>query len=247
MSASEVWAENAPLPRSYWEALRRLAEPLELMKFTLIYDGDLPSAGNGPKPIPASFIRNAFHDQLADLWSSHVVMRQIARTARVRADAAVDIGVTKSVPKLPEFNDPIPPVEDGYIDLAGPIQVPGVGGFTPLIRKSLYLACTVDVLFLRHEEPFNLMKNGGDLDGRIKTLFGALRMPDPRHEYVGDTPTADPLYVVMEDDAMISDFSVRSGRLLGIPAQKKHAVRLQVDITVKVLRFTEENQGLIGG
>jgi hypothetical protein len=31
----------APQSLSYWEALRYWAEPFELMKFTLIYDGDL--------------------------------------------------------------------------------------------------------------------------------------------------------------------------------------------------------------
>jgi hypothetical protein len=34
---------------SYWEGLRRLADPLELMKFTLIYDGDLPASANKSK------------------------------------------------------------------------------------------------------------------------------------------------------------------------------------------------------
>jgi len=38
-----------PLPLSYWEALRRLAESFELMKFTLIYDGDLPASANKSK------------------------------------------------------------------------------------------------------------------------------------------------------------------------------------------------------
>jgi hypothetical protein len=73
---------NARLPLSYWERLKRLAEPLELMKFTLIYDGDLPSAGNSPKPIPASRIRNEFHYQMADLWDSHIILRELACSAR---------------------------------------------------------------------------------------------------------------------------------------------------------------------
>jgi hypothetical protein len=122
-----------------------------------------------------------------------------------------------------------------------------VGGFIPLVRHSLYLACAVDVLFLRHEEPFSLMRQGGDLDGRLKTLFDGLRMPGPNDEYKGHTPTADPLYVVLEDDALISDFSIKSGRLLGRGAKKKHQVRLTVDVTVKVLRVFDQNQCLTGG
>ncbi len=238
---------NAVLSLGYWEAVRQLAEPMELMKFTLIYDGDLHSSGNGPKPMPASRIRNIFHDQLADLWDSHVVLRQLARTARVHGKGLRDIALTKSVPTLPDYKEPIPPVPDGYIDLCAPISVPAVGAFIPLVRHSLNLACAVDILFLRHEEPFSLMKNGGDLDGRIQTLFDALRMPDPKHQYVGDELAEDPLYVVLEDDALISDFSVKSGRLLGRATKHRAAVRLQVDITIKVLRVTEENQSLIGG
>jgi hypothetical protein len=52
------------------------------MKFTLIYDGDLPASGNSSKPEAASAIRNDLHHQLADLWDGHVVFRQLARTAR---------------------------------------------------------------------------------------------------------------------------------------------------------------------
>jgi hypothetical protein len=179
------------------------------MKFTLIYDGDLPSFGNRTHPIHSSRIRNVFHNQLADLWDSHVILRQLARTARVHAQGLRDLAVTKSVPVLPDYKDPIPPVQEGYIDLCAPFEVPNVGKFIPLVRNSLYLVAAIDILFLRHEEPIALMKQGGDLDGRIKTLFDALRMPDPKHEYVGDRPTADPLYVVLEDDALIFDLSVR--------------------------------------
>ncbi len=92
------------------------------------------------------------------------------------------------------------------------------------------------------------MRQGGDLDGRLKTLFDALKMPDPQDPiYKGTTPTEDPLYVVMEDDSLISDFSIKSGRLLGRGAKKKHHVRLTVDITIKVLRVFSSNQILIGG
>ena len=243
----------SPLPPlSYWEALRRLAEPFELMKFTLIYDGDLPSAGNKCKPIPASRIRNELHHQLADLWDSHVVFRQLARTARTIPNPGAGYWVSAIKPiwsptVLPDYNDPIPPLRPDQTDFCAPIQVPKVGSVIPIVRKSLYLACAIDVLFLRHEEPFNLMLEGGDLDGRIKTLFDALKMPDPKNEYIGDDPTADPLYVVLEDDALISDISVKSGRLLGNRTKDKHRVRLTIDVTIKVLRVFDQNQCLIGG
>ena len=60
-----------------------ISQPFNLMKFTLVYDGDLPSTGSKSRPDEAGRIRNALHDQLADLWETHIVFRQLARTARV--------------------------------------------------------------------------------------------------------------------------------------------------------------------
>ena len=87
---------------------------------------------------------------------------------------------------------------------------------------------------------------GGDIDGRIKTLFDALRMPSEEEEKVGGTPTANPLYCLLESDSLISDLSVRTARLLGDRTKKPHAVRL-TDITIKVLCVMDQNQCLIGG
>jgi hypothetical protein len=100
---------------------------------------------------------------------------------------------------------------------------------------------------LRHEEPLTFMKQGGDLDGRLKTLFDGLRMPQDASQQAGTLPTADPLYVLLEDDILISDLSIKTGRLLGERIKKKHAVRLTIDVTIKVLRLFSQNQCLVGG
>jgi hypothetical protein len=240
---------NAPLPIAYWEALRRLAEPFELMKFTLMFDGDLPSTGNRSKPPEVSRIRNDFHDQLADLWDSHIVLRQLARTARTHQFHGGFFGggpIVYSPSELPEYRDPIPPLEPGQTDFCAPIQVPNSAAYIPLIRKSLNLACALDILFLRHEDPGSLVLQGGDIDGRIKTLFDALRMPTEAEEKAGGVPTANPLFCLLESDSLVSDLSVKTGRLLGDRTKKSHAVRLTIDVTVKVLRVMNENQCLIG-
>ena len=112
---------------------------------------------------------------------------------------------------------------------------------------SLNLACAIDILFLRHEDPGSLVLQGGDIDGRIKTLFDALRIPSEEEEKVGGAPTDNPLYCLLESDSLISDLSVRTARLLGDRTKKPHAVRLTIDITIKVLRVMDQNQCLIGG
>lgn len=195
----------------------------------------------------ASRIRNAFHDQLADLWDSHVVFRQLRHTARTRlSGAAFGTGIYPP-PELPDFIGKEPrPLQPGQTDYCAPIEVSTIGHFIPAVRNSLYLACALDILFLRHEEPMKLVQQGGDLDGRLKTLFDALRMPTKQEAENGDTPTADPLYVLLEDDALISDFSIKSGRLLGDRTKKPHAVRLTIDVTIKVLRVFPQNQCLTG-
>jgi hypothetical protein len=138
-----------PLPIAYWEALRRLAEPFELMKFKGAED---------------------------------------------------------------------------------------VGWFLPLVRDSLHLSCFIDLLFLRHEEPFQLFKHGGDLDNRIKCFFDGLKVPDGDQAKNGGVPTSDPLCCLLQDDRHISGFSVRTGRLLGRGEKKKHQVRITAEVTINVLR-----------
>jgi hypothetical protein len=233
-------------------ALRRLAEPFELMKFTLIYDGDLPATGNSSrKPGEVARIRNYFHDQLADLWDSHIILRELERTARVphitvwEEKITKDWGVRDYEP--PKFRDPIAPLEPGQVDLCAPIQIGTSVAYRPIIRKSLGLGCALDITFLRQEEPGELVLQGGDIDGRIKTLFDALRMPSKDEEEASrSVPTANPLQCLLESDALISDLSIKTGRLLGARAKKVHAVHLTIDVTVKVLRFSIHNQCLIG-
>ena len=221
-----------------------------MMRFTLIYDGDLPASGNSSKASYSSTIRNAFHDQLADLWKRDIILRTLARTARTHPHQYFGFyggKIEYQSHGLPSYDDPIPPVADGQVDYCAPLSVANVGNFIPLVRNSLYLACDLDILFLRHDDDLRVLKRGGDLDNRIKTLFDALKMPQQIEELGGTVPTADPLYIVLEDDALIHSFSIKTGKLLGQSVKKKHAVRLTIDVTIKVLRVFAQNQCLVGG
>jgi hypothetical protein len=223
-----------------------VADPFEPMKFSLIYDGDLP-AGDGKRVVYASKVRNALHAQMSDLWDSHVLFRQLARTARAWPNGAQDLAITNRFVSAPMHDGPIPPVPAGMVDLCAPITIPKVGRFLPAVRDSLHLACSIDLLFLRHEEPMHIFRAGGDLDNRIKCFFDGLRMPNQEEGLNGEAPTGDPLYCLLEDDRLISDFSVRTGRLLGDRTKARHGVRIQADVTIKVLRINDLNQCLIGG
>jgi hypothetical protein len=84
-------------------------------------------------------------------------------------------------------------------------------GFVPLVTKELNLACELDVLFLRREEPGQLV-SGGDIDNRLKTLFDALRIPT---ECAGiSSVEEDPFFCLLEDDGLITRVNVSTDRLL---------------------------------
>ena len=239
------------MPLSYWEALRQLAEPFELMKFTLIYDGPLP-AGKNKRALYAAQIRNKLHPQMQDLWNHHVIFRQLARTARTIPNAGAGYltgrEIVWSPSQLPARDYPIPPVREGQTDFCAPINVPGVGAFLPIVRSSLYLVCGIDILFLRQEKPIGVFEDeAGDLDNRIKCFFDGLTIPNAEQANAGEDPCTDPLCCLLEDDKLISDFSIRTGRLLGMDEPHKYDVRIQADVTIKVLRVFHANECLIGG
>jgi hypothetical protein len=221
------------------------------MKFTLVYDGDLPASGNVSKAAYAAMIRNGLHVQLADLWNRDILLRALARTARTIPNPGAGYYVGRepiwSPSELPNYDEPIPPLREGQTDFCAPIPVLNVGSFIPLVRNSLYLACELDILFLRHDDDLRVLQKGGDLDNRIKTLFDGLKMPKQVEEQGGVKPAANPLYVLLQDDALIHSFSVRTGKLLGHSVEREGLVRLNIDVTIKVLRVFHANDCLIGG
>lgn len=215
------------------------------LKFTLIYDGPLP-AGPKTRAEYAVKVRNYLHPQLQDLSENHVLLRHLTHEARVNKHPFADLTTTSRPPTLSEYRDPPPPLKNDQIDLTTPISVDGYR-FKPIVRRTLHLACAIDILFLRHEEPGKLFEQCGDLDNRLKCFFDGLKIPNKEQLEAGEDPHGDPPCCLLEDDVLISDYSVRSGRLLGKTEKDKMDVRIQADITIKVLRVFSANQGLIGG
>jgi len=103
----------------------------------------------------------------------------------------------------------------------------------------------VSVLFLRQEDPGSLILSGGDLDGRIKMLCDALKMPDGGTDpkYLHDH---DPLYCLMESDTLVAKIEVETGRLLQPQTEHPQEVHLVVQIDVRVLKAGSWNIPLLG-
>ena len=114
------------------------------------------------------------------------------------------------------------------------------GGFNflPLINKPFNLVCSLDILFLRRESPGELIKHGGDLDNRLKTLFDALRIPEINDELTDFSPSQeeDPFFCLLEDDALITNFQVTTDRLLTPLKSEQHPneVFLAIKINTKL-------------
>lgn len=204
------------------------------MKFTLTYDGELPSTGNSSKKLAKKWdIRKHFHPQLSELTKTHPVLRDFfARGCRIPKDGRpFEVNQTHhSIPSAPY--DPAEWENVEMWDLCEKIEVKG-RKFWPIVRESLALTCSLKILFLRKEEPGSLVLQGGDLDNRIKTLFDGLRLPSV-DEVVADSTIEDPILCLLESDTLITGFELRSDRLLSKPNTSVHEVRLVIDVDVRV-------------
>ena len=89
-------------------------------------------------------------------------------------------------------------------------------GFVPLISKDGGFTGALDILFLRRDNPGDIVDNFGDIDNRIKVLFDALRMPVDVKELGGYTidKDEDPFFCLLEDDRLITSLTVTTDRLI---------------------------------
>ena len=201
------------------------------MRFRLTYDGILRASGNRSGRRPEKWdIRNAIHPQLAELWATDPTMTRVRDAAMVpRKSGYFYIEGSHLDEELPPRKyDP-----KEFKDLFAPVVVGG-HEFMPLIRESVGLACSLDIVFMRKGEIGSLVSQDGDLDNRIKTLFDGLRMPTPS-EMGNHRPGEEPFHCLLEDDALITGFQVDTDRLLTKPGGNIHEVRLVIDVSVRVM------------
>jgi hypothetical protein len=192
------------------------------VKFTLHFDGDLPSTGNGSKKTRRKWeIRQHFRPQLEELWRINAALQEVAANPLVGR-----------------------PVAETSIDLCAPIEIAG-RRFLPLVRDTFALTCSLDILFLRREAPGKVYQ-GGDLDNRIKTLLDALAVPQNADHVINDGSSEDPIHCLLEDDRLVTGLNVRTERLLGSPTNAAGDVRLIINVDVRVSDARIYNQSFLG-
>jgi hypothetical protein len=106
-----------------------------------------------------------------------------------------------------------------FIEMTAERHARGKFKFVPLVEAEMRLRVSLDILFLRRDN-HPLMKEGGDLDNRLKTLFDALRVPDTT-DGLGAEPGdgEEPTYVLLQGDELISEVRVNTDSLLMLPKQ----------------------------
>jgi len=219
------------------------------MRFRVTFSGKLKSGSKQPRREDKDTIRMAVSPQLKELWLTHPGLQGVGfwadrtsiptgRTAESRRPQ-IDI----PVPRLAPHHQPVLRAIRHRVEVSG-------RHYLPLVRDSLGLTCGLDILFLRKDGPGPLIGEGGDLDNRIKTLFDGLRMP--HHGEAGSAlegaPGAtedDPVYCLLEDDKLITDFTVRTDRLLTSPGASESEVLLVIDVIVRVSRLMNQNLGFL--
>jgi hypothetical protein len=196
-------------------------ESEDLVEFHLLYSGPLHSAGHEWQRAEKHNIRKVFHSQLRHLWTIHPNLRQ-----RAEGIGALEHG-SSDLPHDELFQKGVKHIGSNW-DKNG-------FNFIPLVTKALCLRCSLDILFLRRDErPFVL--HGGDIDGRLKILFDALRMTDQKQELppgIVPEPSECPFFCLLEDDKLISEVHIKTGPLLMLPgslAIDEHEVYLEIGV-----------------
>lgn len=192
------------------------------VEFVLTYEGPLYATQRSSSPGQPSKhmdnkrdLRAAFHRQLKELWTITPQLRGEGQPTYLVAG-----GVLDEKARLPD-------------ELAAKHQHYGYM-FVPLVTQELDLLCSIDILFLRPDRPGSVVW-AGDIDNRLKTLLDALRIPEAAENYAASPPPAgmDTLYVLLEDDKLITRVSVETDRLLAPVSGDTADVRLVLHVKIK--------------
>lgn len=225
--------------------------PFELMKFELLFDGDLVASGNHNKHVAEKWeIRKAIEPQLKALWDTHPSLSGIGISSHALSffpsqHSYFDTeGYSNAVEQWLKEPHEIRIKEQRRTasHLRQPVVVGGKQ-FLPLVRKNLALVCKLDITFLRQGKPGDLILPGGDLDNRMKTLFDALSIPDQQD--LRGNPDHEPFLCLLEDDSLIIEQHVKTGRLLRSNSSPS-AAHLLIEVSVNVMQITDSNIGFIG-
>jgi hypothetical protein len=140
------------------------------MEFRLVYEGQLKATSTAQRRVNEKHvIRKYLHGQLAELWERHPYLNEMKYKRWPENQTLMRMRIEGGW-----FPDPDTPFMETF---ARRFSRCGFR-FVPLVNREFKLVCGLDILFLRRENPGDLILQGGDVDNRIKTLLDALRIPE---------------------------------------------------------------------
>ncbi|HWE85668.1 MAG TPA: hypothetical protein VG267_12050 [Terracidiphilus sp.] len=195
----------------------------ESVQFRLLYSGNQLLSNGGPAVKHA--LRKSFHPQLKHLWFSNPrLVRMASRWGNFKLYGDLILGGESAArerePIWEKVEGQMARGQGKFLQMAADRYARGKFRFVPLVEEDLRLRVSLDILFLRRDH-HPLVKEGGDIDNRLKTLFDALRVPDTS-DGLGAEPGEgeEPIFVLLQDDALISEVHVDTDSLLMLPQQK---------------------------
>ena len=199
------------------------------MEFTLRYSGTMlrPQVGRDARLDEKHALRLDFHKQLQELWRT-------------------DPRLSPIDPKT--LQEPIPSEHmrfDVQRKILSPAHAPLFGylyqlrlngfRFIPLVTEPMEARCQLAIRWGRPTKPGRIIFSGGDIDGRLKTLFDSLRMPHTPSELPANIRGTDELcFCLLADDNVITKVSVESYRLLGDFPSDAHS-EVDIDVTIRAV------------
>jgi hypothetical protein len=243
--ATELLEEN--------EAVRQS----EIMRFTLYYDGPLPSAANNGRTKVKHHVRKKLHPQLLQLFRDHPALPKPARAEHYGGIGEGHKPELLDWASWDKWEWPtffwLDQLCSRYQQWEEQLTVVPVGDlhFVPLIRSSLDLVCELDILFLRPGRP-GLMERGirYDIDNRLLTLFDALTVPigdEAQNWAIADQSLTrtSPIFTLLGDDSRITAINVRTDSLLqSVDGAHRDDVRLVIGVIVRGIKASWANHGI---
>jgi hypothetical protein len=210
----------------YCKVYVNTGDPIEeqnLIEFHLLYEGQLLGSNNESRPEEKHAIRRIFHPQLRQLWKVKQSFRYLAN--RFFTESIDKPEVSKAwleFSSTPHSNQEIEEYKiNAGLAAIGKMWTKAGFDLVPLVVPQLSPRCSIEILLLRPEEDRSIFRRG-DIDGQVRTLLDALRIPDHTGETGGAEPSEDekPLFCLLQDDRLVSEVKVTSDQLLMLPEQR---------------------------
>lgn len=209
------------------------------MQFRLSYRGRLRAATrNDSRAKDKQAMRRVFREQLAELWRTHPFLSRFMQ-AHVRGVRFTPQNANAAT--LEELREQV--FHTDYDDfsvadkMASRFAHNGFN-FLPLVGSvfdGVGTACSIDILFLRRDDPGKIISGGGDIDNRLKVLMDALKMPK-----IGELPSnatpdegESPFFCLVEDDSLVTEIKVTTDRLLTPRTGDEHENNVHLVIHVR--------------